>query len=492
MEEKKVEKLYIENIKLSELKETAGKSIGRNKEYKNFFEKNKESFKIALKELSEITDAQIILDFKVIDFFSQLQLLIPKIDNAELSSFLEIQIKCFSLILKELQEDIEELPLDLSEFISVIDKNFDEIPSELNKINLPRNEFLPPSSQTGASQEKWSTKISTGEKIGFFEQKIKVDEGGEKKTKSVASTRLELFSNDINLKNTQEALCYAECDFYELGNLHADHLQPASNIRVRQLEMIYAMNVNSKFCHKMLDKAKLLGKQNDKIKYFIIKDEEIFGTELFFKEYFNCMDNLWLITAAKNSGSGKGDKDPIEWIKSNKRYGEKCLNDLGEVNKKPILYTVNTKDNGELILCESVKNWFKEKYLYECNMANIKLNLTKTYKIKMEEINLIDTTNTTDKKDENKKNKKKLVLAFKILIASDTLERTYSSDEDKSTSQSYENKIDFEDAKRIVKKRKNEKKEEVKGFVKEYQENQKLKKEDGEKKDDAPSFKKVG
>jgi hypothetical protein len=71
--------------------------------------------------------------------------------------------------------------------------------------------------------------------------------------------------------------------------------------------------------------------------------------------YHNCIDNTWLISAAENSGLGKGGQDPIIWLQNNEKFRE-YFNGRS-VDKSKILYCVNDK-----ILAASVREWFILRY----------------------------------------------------------------------------------------------------------------------------------
>jgi hypothetical protein len=81
-------------------------------------------------------------------------------------------------------------------------------------------------------------------------------------------------------------------------------------------------------------------------------------------EYHNCVENLWLISAAANTGAGKGNQDPILWLKESPYFGEAFLSSIGgesSISSDQILYV--TRD-GQL-LCAAAKAWAQEHHAEE-------------------------------------------------------------------------------------------------------------------------------
>lgn len=175
-----------------------------------------------------------------------------------------------------------------------------------------------------------------------------------------------MINTDGDPKNPGEAFSYADGDFYDTGNLHADHLQPADSILFRQLEMIMAMNIDQLFKQKMMAHP-------ESGNFFKEANGTVFGTQYFFLVYFNCIDNLWLISASANTGiSGKNNQDPIEWLASHDYFGKDFFNaHAAPLNKDKILYEIIPTNLGKpLILAEASKIWFKKQYAKSMSASN--------------------------------------------------------------------------------------------------------------------------
>lgn len=347
------EELAIEKLDLTLFKEKPkkGEKLKHNKLINNFVKDNEKLFKEILIDIGNDIDFDVKkLTKKLNEIFEVTQ----KLPNNENNFFLKLQLKCFSHILSNKKFLESNKNKELKKICEKIDKNYGKIPTKLNKINLPKEQYLPPGLSKGTTQKKWAKNIydnpcrkeSGDNAIYFFT--VKYDDH------QFASVRVDLIEDDINLDNEEEALCYAECDFYKTSILQADHLQSSSSIINRQKEMIYLMNVNEEF------KQNIMKQKTCKKGYFVKEKGIIYGTKLFFMEYHNCIDNLWLINASSNTGAvGKMDLEPIEWLEEQDIFGQDCLKSIGEVNKESILYTVGKEDK---ILCLAVKEWYRKEY----------------------------------------------------------------------------------------------------------------------------------
>jgi len=92
------------------------------------------------------------------------------------------------------------------------------------------------------------------------------------------------------------------------------------------------------------------------------------GTKFFFQAYHNCVDNLWLISTAANTGQGKGSQEPIQWLRGHRRYGEEFFSSFkGEekIDRSKILYCIRGVDDSETLLASKAKDWFLLRYREE-------------------------------------------------------------------------------------------------------------------------------
>lgn len=605
-------KLNLEKMDFDALLNASKEIIERNNIFNQFLNKNRPLIEADFKTFSDIESFNHLDLSNLPDVLEKILKFIKEEKITELGIFLKESIRYFSLFLKEhFSHFNKELAGDIGNILREIDQEFEEIPSSLNlPLNLPNEKLLPKKMQKehgNESQAKWSKIIlndpaRTEKDVSFFSTVFNKS--------NVSSVRVQLILDEINLKNLQEALCYASCDFHPVGNLHADHFQSSSNIIIRQNEMLKAMNLNVKFCERILkqagdkgyflrtvslgilDEKTKLGKNivyikehekkcskvvmcssknvpknreesvlyinEDCTKFITIKDSKwknipktkgnekknqetglsikqplvrdkdlksakavdmittlcsfaekdleyqyllssgeqkngtlqyekmskklqdmiskkvkktdaqsflkrlanmqnifledlrkndtsfpdekdfgaIFGTKLFFMEYHNCIDNIWLITAAENSGSGKRDIHPIKWLEENK-YNSPALKTLGTISKKCILYTVN--DNSE-VLCAALKKWFREKYDNIINFKNYQLNkFNKPITVQLEKISFEEIPDNLEEKEikklKNKKKKKEIVFSIKLITASKIM-NTEHDFENSSPSQS--------------------------------------------------------
>jgi hypothetical protein len=99
-------------------------------------------------------------------------------------------------------------------------------------------------------------------------------------------------------------------------------------------------------------------------KYFKECDDGIiYGTKYFYQVYHNCIDNLWLISTAENTGIGKGNQDSLLWLDGHSSFGQlffksKEVGGKETINQQSILYT--TVDGR--MLAQVAREWFKKTY----------------------------------------------------------------------------------------------------------------------------------
>ncbi|MGB3946436.1 MAG: hypothetical protein WBM13_00505, partial [Bacteroidia bacterium] len=116
--------------------------------------------------------------------------------------------------------------------------------------------------------------------------------------------------------------------------------------------------------------------------------DEIVGTKYFFQVYHNCIDNLWLISTAANTGLGKLNQNPVDWLGTHPRYGTRFFDDLGgiqAINRDSILFTVE-KPGQKTILAKIAKEWFLNTYKEELAVAGYLREMTSTAKRKLGEV----------------------------------------------------------------------------------------------------------
>src|SRR3989338_7298333 len=292
---------------------------------------------------------------EMIQALQQLGQAIHGLPQSIVRSSLEQQMRFFVLVVQNRLDDAEE-PAPLRDKCAEMIRVFGAVPVLNETVPLPALEFLP--SQYVDSAARWATIIwknpsrdAAKEKIGFFDKR--------QADGRIASVRLHLIDLDGDDRETGEALSYADADFYAIGNLQADHLQPSENIIYRQLELITAMNIDPILRQAMLDQGKDKG-------YFIETAAGCFGSKLFFMEYHNCIGNLWFVSTAY--GGQKSNRDPIEWFAQQERFGDKFFDAVGgreSINKANILYT----SQEGVLLADVARQWFRESYGQEITVA---------------------------------------------------------------------------------------------------------------------------
>lgn len=276
---------------------------------------------------------------------------IQQLPAHNVKSILNKYVRIFRLvIINRLDSLLPDTRIQFNKFIKEVDSLIGQVPRLNSDIPLPDRLFLP--EKFDKTSRKWSKmpyenpgRSSSTEPIDFFKR-------GDKGLPQIASVRNHLIAFDYNPRHVGEALSYADAAFYRHGDLHADHLQSAESLIERQKEMILAMNVDPLFAEEVFP----IGSQSS---YFIRNSlGKISGSKYFFMVYHNCVDNLWLISAAENSGSGKGGQDAIQWLEKHDRFGRGFFESLsGKIDKTKILYMADGK-----ILAAKAKEWFKLQY----------------------------------------------------------------------------------------------------------------------------------
>lgn len=302
--------------------------------------------KIVTEGLAEIESASFI------KILQQLRREIQSLPISMAKSNLSQPLRFLVLVIKNRFEQSEQV----QETLKQITQDFGNVPELNSEIMLPAPQFLPRNFEN--TIKKWGRIIwknpsreSREERLEFFSQR-----GVGHRT---ASVRLHLIALDEDAQEKKEALSYAEADFYHIGNLQADHLQPSEDIVKRQMELVAAMNIDPIFRVKMLHAA-------ERKEYFKEVTGIIYGTKKFYMEYHNCVENLWLISTA--AGTKKGNICPIEWLRWHGRFGEPFFEAIGgeqSLRKDKILITT---EQGKL-LAESARRWFRRQYREEITTA---------------------------------------------------------------------------------------------------------------------------
>ena len=307
-------------------------------------------------DLHEIVEHDL-KEINITSFIETLQQLCENIRNIPSlisKTHLNQQLRFLILVIKNRQEEIS-LPEELLSKLEEISQLIGNVPGLNKEIELPAQPFLPRNfTKTVKKWEriiwKYPSRESREEKLEFFSYRST--------DHRMASVRLHLIALDQDSKK-EEALSYADADFYHIGNLQADHLQSSEDIVKRQMELVAAMNIDPLFRRRMLHEAEGKG-------YFKEEKGVIYGTKRFYMEYHNCVGNLWLVSAA--AGLKKGKKNPIEWLKKHRRFGLSFLEAIGgeELLQKDMILIAT--ERGEL-LAEAARKWFRETYGEEITTA---------------------------------------------------------------------------------------------------------------------------
>lgn len=342
---------------------------------------------------SSITNPQVSL-------FNPFQLLFDKIQqlpNCYTKKVLEQQLRIGLLIINNRIADLSELAKQAFVVMrDTITNAIGTVPTLNASVPLPDEEHLP--KQYTKSKLIWVTKAyqdpsrnSANEPLDFF---VRGDDLGQ-----ISSVRRHLLCLDINTKNDKEALSYEDADFYAIGDLQADHLQPSENIIERQQELVLAMNIDPLFAEEVLQHPE---SKNYFIKATLDGIEQYVGTRYFYMVYHNCIDNLWLISTAANTGQGKGNGDAIDWLKTHPRFSGAFFASMGgeaSINRNTLLYTTAVG----VILAQAARKWFLETYKEEIAAVGfVRTEISKPAKKQLTKI-------IEDNKEDNKKLKKEKV-----------------------------------------------------------------------------------
>jgi len=294
----------------------------------------------------------------------------------------------------EQKQNFIHLYTSITQLIGAVPRLNDDI----YPIKLPDDEFLP----TGFFKRwnidkkitperwaaiKWEDPSRNSSEIEFFTKEI-IDEDDQKH--DIASVRLHLIDQEgCDGADGTEALSFSDLDYCPVGDLVADHMQPSEDLLYRQLELIKAMNLDPIFKKEMeeIDAAQALSyfeslnldptvkaemRSTDPAKifrYFTNTTEDgtstSVGTKWYYMRYHNCIDNLWFITPKKNSGKGKLNQDPIEWLRENAAFGAEFFAHIGgeaSISKTGVFY-ICTSNNRPL--AKIAYDWYIEHYKQE-------------------------------------------------------------------------------------------------------------------------------
>jgi hypothetical protein len=390
--------------------------IGKQRILKSLEEQVTEAIKhdtleIIKKGLAEINSVLLV------EILQQLHQAIQGLPDSITKSNLSQQLRFLMLVIQNRLEQIHS-PETLPEILEQITQDIGSVP-ELNiEIPLPAQAFLPRNfEKTVRTWERiiWQhpSRESRGERLEFFLQR-----GVDYKA---ASVRLHLISLDKDSQRHDEALSYAEADFYQVGNLQADHLQPSEDIIKRQMELVEAMNLDPIFKEKIISKASGKG-------YFKEEGGIVYGTKRFYMEYHNCVGNLWLISTA--AGTKKSNKDVIEWLEQHERFGTAFFDNIGgkeSINCQGILYT--TQDGS--LLAKAARTWFQVRYGQEITAAGYVL-----HQIKEPLLRQVDKIEQCDRKRRRIKLMAKMATAAQLVEGDDPSSSNGSLDQYSSPSSS--------------------------------------------------------
>jgi len=166
--------------------------------------------------------------------------------------------------------------------------------------------------------------------------------------------------------------CYAHSGFVQASKLQVDHFQPASIIRARQEALVQAMNDDHEFGEKVMEYPGMedyildYGKDHT-------GDSRFVATLLFFEEYYNSVDNLWLLCPACNGLTEKADKDPIDWLKErDKQLFSNFVRQLEDIDREGILFkTQKGLGLGDAIYAYFCEDSGTDNLLFEIYRLNI-------------------------------------------------------------------------------------------------------------------------
>ncbi|MCR9193022.1 MAG: hypothetical protein NXI01_10345 [Gammaproteobacteria bacterium] len=238
-----------------------------------------------------------------------------------------------------------------------ISKEIGVVPRLNCHVELPSSEFLPKNFTKTVGKWKGipclnpsrgARTIENG-KITFLSR----DDSGLSSVRAALKADADTVSggNVISGANTYY-LNLSDCEYYQLGQLHADHFLPSAQLIERLKEMVEMMNYDPGFRREMEESV-----YNDG--YFISRGEQVIGNYWLYMAYHNSMQNLWFLLGSSNVGGGKVAADPIEWFEENSlgRSYLKYLADHGQfIDKSGVLYLVRPQN---IELKESFSKWIE-------------------------------------------------------------------------------------------------------------------------------------
>lgn len=183
--------------------------------------------------------------------------------------------------------------------------------------------------------------------------------------------------------------------------------------------MLLAMNVDPIFTQAM--------KKHPESEHYFIKgkDNLLYGTKYFYLVYHNCIDNLWLINTAANTGRGKGNEEALSWLRKHPRFGEAFFGSLGgegAIDQSTILY-LTPEGN---MLAQAARKWFQLTYKQEiAAMSYFKEQVLKPSKARLEKI--------PHEKDSHQKKRMQLNMMARLSLAKIIMQHSSSSSQDSSS-----------------------------------------------------------
>ena len=160
----------------------------------------------------------------------------------------------------------------------------------------------------------------------------------------------------LDFQNNAYIICPSHGDMVKVESLQTDHVDSASMIQQRQLEIINELNSNKKIAADFIAEFHLedlfvLVETNDQGTV----NTNYQGTLYFYERYYN--DNLWTICQSCNLH--KTDKDPLEWFKANENFGKAFITHLESLgmNDNGFILTADNKGLADIAL-----TWYKEKH----------------------------------------------------------------------------------------------------------------------------------
>ena len=246
--------------------------------------------------------------------------------------------------------------------LTILRKAIQDISNVIGKIPylksqpiLPEQVFLP--TEMLQTKLKWQKQFCANPRRGTAASRQEVHFIQRGNTISVRSEleqrAVEHKINYIDIGNGRLFLNLIDFDYYHLGLMHADHLQPSVSLIERLKEMIVAMNDDPGFRQEMETST-----FNDG--YFLaLPTGEVVGSYWLYMAYHNSMQNLWFLLASDNAGNGKLAADPIEWLQS-LEVGREYIHHLTVQGKNIDTDDILYKISDDVPLKEAFTQWVKE------------------------------------------------------------------------------------------------------------------------------------